>query len=166
VTLDVPVQALWNMVSNPLSTASDSVTALFGGAGLASNAFAFVQPSGYAAASSLIPGVGYWLKVADSANVAMSGNQIFADTIAVTRGWNLIGSISSEVDSAGISTIPAGMPTSPLYEYSRGYLPTSSVLPGKAYWIKVSANGSIVLRAGGTRAELKKRMGTASIKKK
>lgn len=139
------LRAGWNLISLPVIPANDSVSALFPGA--ASNAFAY-ETGGYQIRSTMSNGTGYWLKFGSPTADSVSGATVSTDTIAVTTGWNMIGSISSPVAVALIASIPPGMVTGSVFGYSSGYVATDSIRPGNGYWVKVNGNGSLILSSG------------------
>jgi hypothetical protein len=96
-------------------------------------------------------GKGYWLKFGADANIQISGNPVARDSMAVTAGWNMIGSISYRIDTTTIFTIPAGIKASHYYGFwTGGYYADSVIAPGKGYWIKASGiGGKFVVGAPG-----------------
>jgi hypothetical protein len=102
----------------------------------------------YTDADTLVSGEGYWLKFSGSQSIPIVGSVRTLDTISVTTGWNLTGSISAPIAVAGISSIPPGIVTSPFYTYDGTYITSEVVEPGKAYWVKANENGELVLSAG------------------
>jgi hypothetical protein len=134
----------WNMISKPVIAASDSVVRLFPGAALP-YAFAFVPSVGYVQRALMDAGAGYWGKFSASGSSDIAGDYLFRDSIDVQAGWNMVGSISLPVDTGSIVTIPAGIALTPYYGYNGGYAGDSLLRPGKAYWVKTSLAGQIVL---------------------
>jgi hypothetical protein len=142
----VPLFTGWNMVSNPVTTASDSVIELFPTSVLA-YAFAFDPVTGYQQSSRMIPGTGYWAKFAAGTTQPVAGLASTRDTFVVKSGWNLIGTISMPVDTGMIVSIPPGLLASVWYGYSGSYSPATQLIPGKAYWVKAAGDGKIVMVA-------------------
>ncbi len=144
-TLSVPLRSGWNLVSNPVIAANDSVRVLFPGA--TSSAF-FYNSSGYHPQAIMSVGSGYWIDFPSAGSVTLSGSPVLTYTIPVTQGWNLIGSISQPVATSSIGSIPPGMTTSSFYGYSGSYTTSALIEPGSAYWVKVNENGSLILSSG------------------
>jgi hypothetical protein len=90
------------------------------------------------------PGAGYWLKFAAAENVNMTGGTISADTIDVQAGWNLIGSITPEILTSQVVGVGTTI-SSVFYKYNQGYVQATSIKPGEAYWVKVDADGQLIL---------------------
>jgi hypothetical protein len=101
------------------------------------------------AKDTLKNGLGYWLKFSGDHNVSIPGIPRSSDSVDVSSGWNMIGSVSSllsitnVVPSSGVNIV------SPFYQYQNGYATTTTLYPGKAYWVKVSASGKLYLGAPG-----------------
>jgi hypothetical protein len=156
VAVNIPIAAGWNMVSNPVSTPYDSVTQLFPTTSF-SYAFAF-GPGGYQTEYRMLNGRGYWSKFPAGTNQAVIGYARSVDTISVSTGWNLVGSISSPVNTAAIQWIPNGILSTPIYGFENGYQVTDTIVPGKGYWVKVSAPGVMVLTSGSSSGPVTKRV--------
>jgi hypothetical protein len=129
----------WNIVSVPRIVADSSVSSLFPGG--ISPAFDF--DTAYHPRDSMSVGRGYWLKFASAAYAAVTGLSVDALDVPVREGWNMIGVPS-------VSVIPPSTPAvlTPFYEYSAGYRAADTLVPGKGYWVKVSADGLLALGAG------------------
>jgi len=137
----ISVGARWNLVSVPLRVVNYSTSALFPTA--ISEAYSF--QGGYQQADTLKNAVGYWLKFANSQQINLFGDTIYTDSAEVVEGWNLIGSISTPLPVSQIVSVPPGIVTSQFYGYEGGYLTKSVIMPGKGYWVKVSASGKFIL---------------------
>jgi hypothetical protein len=140
--LPVEVTENWNLISVPLVVPDSSRSGLFPYA--TSDAFAFDH--GYVPSTTLRQGTGYWLKFAGPDTVTLTGLPLAEDSIHVLPGWNLIGSISTPVAVANIGSIPAGIVTSSFFAYSPpGYAAAGSIESGKAYWVKATQSGTLIL---------------------
>jgi len=131
----------WNMVSVPLHVADPSKSTLFPSA--ISRAFTYVHA--YIPIDTILPGVGYWIKFDQPQFVPISGDSIATDTISVLAGWNMIGSIASPVATSSIIQIPGNNTASYYFGYSSNYLIVDTIRPRGGYWIKVNADGKLVL---------------------
>jgi hypothetical protein len=132
----------WNMVSNPLLPARRK-NILFPDA--SSPAFRFY--GGYVQSESLFVGTGYWLKYPSADTIQIFGNEVTNDTIDVQADWNLIGSLSSAFPITCVEPIGTAI-LSNYFEYETGYVASEMIEPCKAYWVKVSSSGKLVLRSG------------------
>ena len=150
----------WNLVSLPVKVQNDTISRLFPTRN--SNAFAY-NGSGYAITNQLNIGTGYWLKFASAGSDTLSGFPYSSDTIVVTAGWNLIGSLSSPLVSSSIMGNPPGMVTSNFFGYNGNYKISDSIYPGKGYWVKVNQPGTLILSTGGTES-LEKNASTVRIR--
>jgi hypothetical protein len=137
----------WNMISIPLSVADARKTVLFPTA--LSNAFAYA--GSYVHEDTLRRGIGYWVKFGGSQLAAIQGSMISDDTIDVTAGWNLIGSIGTSIGVSNVTSSPPGITTSPFFGYSGGsYFVSDSIQPGRAFWVKTISSGALILSSSGT----------------
>jgi uncharacterized protein (TIGR02145 family) len=68
------------------------------------------------------------------------------DTIQVSTGWNLIGSLNTGLIPSILSTEPPGIITGSVFGYApgSGYQAADTLKRGKGYWVKVSQNGIII----------------------
>ncbi|TAK62066.1 MAG: T9SS type A sorting domain-containing protein, partial [Bacteroidetes bacterium] len=131
----------WNMISVPRTVGSYEKVDLFPSS--ASQAFSY--QAGYVQKNTLKNGEGYWLKFNSATTDTISGGTMYDLTFPVTVGWNMIGSISSSVDVASITSNPPGIVTGQFFSYSAGYNPATTIEPGKAYWVKVTSSGMFTL---------------------
>jgi uncharacterized repeat protein (TIGR02543 family) len=139
----IPVQTGWNLLSVPLRAASMEAADLFPAA--TGGAFGF--NGGYEDATVLENGKGYWLKFDAPANVEVCGSEV-GGTLTLQQGWNMIGPFNENVDPAEITTIPGGIITTDFFGFDNGYVEAITLLPGRGYWVKTSAAGTLALPAG------------------
>ncbi len=139
----VPILAGWNMISNPMTVANDSVRALYP---TSSFAYAYAFSGGYLQRSTLTNGVGYWGKFPSASTQPIVGIPRTSDSISVITGWNMVGTISDPVDTSTIVSIPGGLRVSSWFGYGvSGYTPATQLVPGKGYWVRSSGVGKFVL---------------------
>ncbi len=136
----------WNMVSVPVIVSDYAKTALYPSA--QSNAFYYA--GAYAVAVTLQNGTGYWLQYTSSTPETISGTAFAVDTIQVLQNWNMFGPPSYPVLKTSViangTTIKSNFFG---YQAGYGYLVVDTLKPGSAYWVQVSANGSLVIPSGG-----------------
>jgi hypothetical protein len=132
----------WNIVSLPLLASNSDVHNIFPTAATA--AFEFNSAGGYLEQPTLSNGKGYWLKFNNSQSLSMTGTVINTDTIDVIDGWNLIGSISNNVLTGSVTSIPTGIISSGFFGYKTSYQLVDTISPAKGYWVKTAA-GKIIL---------------------
>jgi len=131
----------WNLLSLPLLVNDYRKSLLYPNA----SSVAFTYDSSYKTRDTLKNGVGYWIKFPAQKVVEFTGTSIAAETVNVTAGWNMIGSISKPIAVSAISIMPAGIITSQFFGYNISYFTADSILPGKGYWVKVNQAGQLVL---------------------
>jgi photosystem II stability/assembly factor-like uncharacterized protein len=136
-----PVNAGWNMISVPLEPVSKLKIDLFPMA----TSSAYTYGPGYIEKDTLECGIGYWLKFNSSQQIAITGMSFAADTIDLTVGWNLIGSLSDSISVSAITADPDGILTSSFYGYENGYKIADVLNPMRGYWIKANSPGQLIL---------------------
>lgn len=136
----------WNMLSIPFTVLDYSKSTLFESA--ISDAFSY--NSSYIIKDILKNGEGYWLKYPSGCSIPFWGSPRINDTIDVSKGWNMIGSLSVPFPIDSISSIPSGLITSEFFKYTSIYEQADTIKPGKAYWVRMNDDGRLVLSTSGT----------------
>ncbi|RCK73610.1 MAG: Beta-galactosidase [Ignavibacteriae bacterium] len=130
ITDTVSIDARWNLISVPVARTNNYVLNLFP---TAVPGTTFEYDAGYIYCDTLTPGKGYWTKFPDALKQPITGYKMSSISVLVKEGWNLIGSVDTEVPvpyGSGISSL--------VYGYSGGYHIATSIVPGKGYWIKMT----------------------------
>jgi len=142
-SVNVSVTSNWNLLSLPVSGSGVSVGDAYP---TAQNVVAYsFETNGYQQQTSLSSGVGYWMKFPSSTTQSVSGILLSSQSISVREGWNLIGSISSSVPVANITSEPPGIVTTQFFGYNGAYNESDTIEPGQAYWVKVNQAGTLTL---------------------
>src|SRR5207249_632905 len=129
----------WNMVSVPLKPAH-----------IYTLPHMFSYEGSYVSRDTMIFGKGYWAKPFDSL-VSYEGTSIYADTLTVTHGWNMIGTISKAIARTSIGTVPDNIIVSSIFGYDgANYLSADTLYPGRAYWVKAHQSGTLILSSSGS----------------
>lgn len=132
----------WNMVSVPLLVPDYAKATLFPEA--ISEAFSYTNR--YSPQPMLANGVGYWIKFPSVTTAEITGTSFELDTIDVLAKWNLIGLPSYPVLVTDITEFGTTILSSFFgYTAADGYFDEDTLKPGKAYWVKVAQNGTLVL---------------------
>jgi hypothetical protein len=144
----IPLRQGWNMISIPLIVVDSGKQTLFP----ASSSPAFMYGKAYVAQDTLRIGTGYWIRVSSPATVRIVGLDFSRLEISVQEGWNLVGTLSSSVAAASITSNPVGLVTSRFFTFENGYKAADSLEAGRAYWVKVNHAGRLTLSChdGGT----------------
>lgn len=135
--------ARWNLLSTPVRRTGYTSDDLY--PSRTSDLFLYYAVGGYQATSWASPGSGYWMKTSSAYIDTLFGAEIAAETVNVAKGWNLIGSISTPAPFSAVVPSPGDILRSALWGYDNGYRQTDVIQPGKGYWVKASAPGSIML---------------------
>lgn len=136
-----PVNAGWNMISIPLEPVSELKIDLFPTA----ISSAYTYGSDYIEKDTLECGIGYWLKFNSTQQIPITGMPFTANTIDLSVGWNLIGSLSDSISVSSLTTDPDGILTSSFYGYENGYKVADVLNPMRGYWIKANSPGQLIL---------------------
>ncbi len=134
----------WNMISVPLIVDDYRKTTLFSNA--VSSAFCYTGT--YESRDTLLNGTGYWLKYSAAETSSVSGTSYTIDTIDVIDRWNMMGSLSYPVLTSDAEAVAPMTFSTGFYGYDGAYVEVDTLLPGKAYWIKTSEAGKIVMKTG------------------
>jgi len=139
----------WNLVSVPRiqtpASTGYSVTSIYPGS--LTNAFAYV--GGYSPQSTLANGVGYWIKFSTARTILQVGLPMTVDTIALVRGWNMVGSLGSSIATTSVTASPSGNHLGQFFYYSHGYHPSTTLDPSFGYWVKSDSVGTMIENSGG-----------------
>ena len=146
LTVSISLPAGWNLISVPLSVGNYDKSILYPTA--ASRAFGY--EGSYVVKNTLSGGAGYWIRFSAAADILFEGFTRVTDTVAVAKGWNLIGSVSRSIPVVAVTSVPPGMATTPFFGYAGSYQTSSTIEPGKAYWVKVEDAGLLVLSSSGS----------------
>jgi exonuclease III len=129
----------WNILSVPLIVSDMTASVLFP---TAISPFYFFNNI-YYQVSTLENGKGYWAKFSGSQSVIITGSLVPTNSIDVIQGWNMIGPFDTQIPVTSITTNPPNIITSPFYGFDFVYYQTSTLQPGKGYWIKTNSSGTI-----------------------
>jgi hypothetical protein len=143
------IRQRWNIISLSYSVPNDSANVLF--PTKISEAFTFT-PSGYESSERLERLKGYWMKFTSDTTLTINGRLVLSDSVSVTSGWNMLGSLSVPLDVAAITSGNPGLVTSQFFGYDAGYEVSETLLPGKGYWVKVNEDANLILSAVATSA--------------
>ncbi|HTK82221.1 MAG TPA: FG-GAP-like repeat-containing protein, partial [Bacteroidota bacterium] len=134
----------WQLISLPFSHADMHTSLLFPTA--VTNAFGFSPNTGYQVQDVLANGAGYWVKFpTEDFPTPSSGGTLGSATRHVMQGWNLLGSISQQIDASQITSQPPGMITSQFFQYDGSYQTSATIDPGRGYWVKVNQEGDLTI---------------------
>lgn len=134
----------WNLISLDRNLSDRAVSSVLPEA--ISNAFAF--EGAYLVEDSLSTGAGYWVKFAAPQDLDFGGDEISADTIQLSEGWNLIGSLSSPMPVSDISTTPDDIIATAFFGYRGGYFMADTIASKRGFWVKSHQAGVMTLSSG------------------
>lgn len=141
------LSAGWNLLSLPLHPLNLCTEVNYPGA----QSHAFEYAGCYRECDSLAIGKGYWLKVEANVSYILWGIITQQETIDVSRGWNIIGSLSSPFLASTIIGDPTGIVTGQFWKYDGSrYIASDTIEPGNGYWVRVNQGGRLILSASTT----------------
>lgn len=138
----------WNLISNPVTREAntDSVRQLY-----PNSEFDYVYKlgtqTGYQQTHTMPNGIGFWGKFPNIGVNTIDGGVRDIDTIDVSAGWNIVGSLSVDIDTSTIISIPPNIRSSNWYGFSGGYTISNIIVPAAAYWIKTNSAGKFIFSA-------------------
>jgi hypothetical protein len=129
----------WNLISIPRAVAISDVDSLFPG-----NISAFLfTGSGYVQTGTLLPGQGAWVRMPDAGLFDVDGPAVDSVGAEVSSGssWVLIGSPASRLPvSSLVSEPPGAVLQGSIFSFDGSrYVRATEFLPGRAYWVFVTA---------------------------
>lgn len=134
--------ANWNMLSVPYQLLSNHPGQIFPTA----VSRLFTYQAGYSVLDTVPAGLGFWLKFGGPTATPVLGVPAARESVSVAKPWNIIGSIASPIPAGAVVSTPPGIVASNYLTYQGGgYVIADSILPGKAYWVRVSDNGGLLL---------------------
>ena len=148
----------WNLVGIPVETESNFYLDIFPDA-VSATLYSYISGFGYQPEENLETGIGYWLRMSQNNSTSFNGGEINELTISLLEGWNLISGISSPVSLGNILDPNGIIISNTIYGYNIGYFIPENIEPGKAYWLKSSGVGNILLIS--SNAESNRRIGTS-----
>ena len=133
----------WNMISLPAvpDNGDYSRTALFP----TSISQAFAYEGQYVVRESLHIGKGFWLKFDTAQSINMVGVKLLQDTIPVSEGWNLVGSIGGSIAAGSVSSDTSAVIESPFFGFRNQYYEADSLEPFRGYWVKMGGPGNLYM---------------------
>jgi hypothetical protein len=143
----------WNLVSIPglLPDGNQNINNWWQYRDPAASVFEY-NGFGYISVNQVAPGTGYWMKhlglnLYDTGDEWPAGGLriVRHDPINVHTGWNIFGIYEEIVPASGLTTIPSGLISSPVYGYSGGYFIPTQLVPGRGYWTKLTSDAQIII---------------------
>jgi hypothetical protein len=136
----------WNLISIPLKAKIMTKSAVFPpiyGAYPEPSPELFGFDGKYFNAENLENGKGYWVKLSSYRNYFPYEGIPVNYPVNIKKGWNLIGPFTNDLTLNRVTTLPAGILTTPFYGYDNGYFTASVLNFGRGYWVKSSSDGVI-----------------------
>jgi hypothetical protein len=144
-TIRIPVQSRWNLISIPLDPVVGTLDSLIPGA----ISEPYYYTGGYVADHNVARDRGFWVKFPAEDTISIRGTLVTVDSLDLTSGWNLVGSISAPVNVGTITADPPGLVLSQFFNFTgSAYTVAGTLEPGRGYWVKSTMAGKIFLTSG------------------
>jgi len=147
VTIELPLQTGWNMVSVPIQADDMSTGTIFAG----SVAVYTWDPElkSYTSPDTIDPMRGYWVAVTGDKTITITGTPVTEHNCGICQGWNMIGSTYG--DTLDISHLTTDADPDPLVRNAiywwnpenKSYESTLQITSGRGYWL--AANETCML---------------------
>ncbi|MBH49514.1 MAG: hypothetical protein CMG69_02025 [Candidatus Marinimicrobia bacterium] len=144
----------WNLVGLPVVSESSFYIDLFPGA-IQNTLFSYISGAGYQQTENLELGKGYWLRISQNNTATFTGNPVDELTVQLIEGWNLISGISYSISPETILDPEGIIVPNTVYGYGQGYFQPQYIEPAKAYWLRSSGDGEIIMSSSSTVANQK-----------
>lgn len=133
--LTIPLKYGWNMISLPVENANMTIPPT-----IIQYAYLYNPSSGgyeLVPVEDMQPGKSYWVAAIADSNVSVMGTPLNSYSSNLSMGWNMIGSVWSDVATADIITTPTDSILPYAYWYDPGsssYQLTTKIERNKGYW--------------------------------
>ncbi len=138
----------WNLVGLPL-TVEDAVYSTIFPDAIPGTLYGFYDT--YYQTQELDEGSGYWLRFNDSDIIPVFGENINDLSIELNADWNLISGISDTVEISQFEDPEEIIIPGTLFGFNGTYAQTSSIIPGKGYWIRTTNSGEVTISTNSAR---------------
>lgn len=139
--LTVEYSKNWNLVGVPVESPGITFDQLF--ENITQEPFIF-ESNGYNFTSTFNMHTGYWAHLSNNETVHYSGTLLESVSIDLDEGWNLVSGPGYSVSVDNVSD-PQNIINSDWFGFNGSYSSAETVVPGKGYWVRASASGSITL---------------------
>lgn len=141
-TRSISIAEGWNLLSLPLEMPYAEINELFP----ATTSGPYIFKGNYQVSDSIKNFEGFWLKTEQGYTKHFNSGIISDTVVNLKNGWNLIGVNTYRIASQNVYTEPEGILSSVFYAYgTSGYQSADTLIPGRGYWIKTSAEGNMIL---------------------
>jgi hypothetical protein len=100
---------------------------------------------GYENVQEISPGIGYWLRFYNDGQTIIEGYVIPELVVTLNENWNLISGNATEIPVTSIIDTEGIIVPNTFYVYDEGYVNAETLLPGRAYWMRATESGTIII---------------------
>ena len=140
--IHITVNHGWNLIGLPVMVSNSHYQSVFPNSVLGT---LYGYDEVYTEQELLINGNGYWLRFNEDLEVTIEGSELSTLPILLSEGWNLISGISQGIDVDDINDPDNIVIPGTYYSFGETYTSSSTLEPGKGYWVKANSAGIISL---------------------
>ena len=142
VTVEVSHMSDWNLMGLPVWVDNTEVMTVYPD-GIEGTLFSFSDS--YVQQDELVAGVGYWLRFGEAGLTDITGAPIPELTLSLQADWNLISGLSLDVNVSDIVDSEGIIIPNTFFGFGESYEVSDILEPGKAYWVRTSSSGEVIL---------------------
>ena len=141
----------WNLVGLPVGLADTELMSVYPDA-IEGTLFSFTDS--YLQQDELFSGTGYWLRFDQEGTNSLTGTPITVLTLSLQSDWNLMSGLSTSMGVSEISDPEGIIIPGTIFGFGESYELTDVIEPGKAYWLRTTQSGEVILE-GSTGSRVK-----------
>jgi hypothetical protein len=149
VTVAQSYPAGWSLVGMPVNVSHTHYSELFPSA-VNNSLYGFANT--YLLSEVLTESKGYWVRLTQPSELTFVGDPRAQADLQLSAGWNLISGLSSSVAASSIADTDGIIVAGSLYGFSGSYVNSTTLDPGKGYWVRTLQSGTVRLVAGAAKS--------------
>ena len=151
MTVEVSHMSDWNLVGLPVGLVDTELMSVYPDA-IEGTLFSFTDS--YLQQDELFSGTGYWLRFDQEGTNSLTGTPITVLTLSLQSDWNLMSGLSTSMGVSEISDPEGIIIPGTIFGFGESYELTDVIEPGKAYWLRTTQSGEVIL-GGSTGSRVK-----------
>ena len=139
VTVEIPLQAGWNMISTPLVLTDPSVSAFQALSDKIIPGSIYVYEGAYITPTTIEPKKVYWVKTTEATTITISGTLPSNKLLNLSAGWNMIGlPVLYNISVSDFYALSDKIIAGSVYAYDGAYVAPTKLEPTRGYWVKTT----------------------------
>lgn len=132
----------WSLIGLPVDATSEQIQTLMDGI---SSGSIYKYEGVYQQVEKMEAGNGYWVKFSTDKLQEVTGLPFTELTLELQQGWNLVSGVGGELPVADIRDSNNIIIPGTVYSFEQSYSQSDTLRPGRGYWLKSSASGTVTL---------------------